>query len=169
MTRINLLGAAVDRALAASAETIRERHRKSAAEWYSRNKDKVRRLNTQPHVRVRVIERRRKWRSRSKEKIMFMAAKGRAKKYGLEFNIDESDIVIPEYCPVLGFKLRVDSDGDRRPKQFSPSLDRINPAKGYVKGNVRVISLKANTIKSDASVEELRAVLRYVESTFEDL
>lgn len=45
----------------------------------------------------------------------------------------------------------------------SPSLDRIKPELGYVKGNIRVISFKANSIKNDASIEELRQILQYME------
>jgi hypothetical protein len=47
----------------------------------------------------------------------------------------------------------------------SPSLDRIVPELGYVKGNVRVISDRANRIKRDATLEELRAIVKYVEET----
>lgn len=54
-------------------------------------------------------------------------------------------------------------DGSRRDRK--PSLDRVVPSLGYVKGNVRVISFRANRIKSDATADELRAVLSYTEGT----
>ena len=41
-------------------------------------------------------------------------------------------------------------------KQKSPSLDRIIPEKGYVKGNIIVVSLKANTMKNNATIEEIK-------------
>lgn len=41
----------------------------------------------------------------------------------------------------------------------SPSLDRLDSSKGYVKGNVRVISKRANQLKNNATVEEMRMVL----------
>lgn len=88
----------------------------------------------------------------SVEKRMIYAARTRAKVKGLEFNISEEDIVVPEFCPYLGFKL------ERSPKvksPNSPSLDRIDNSKGYVKGNVQVISNKANVMKQDVSVETL--------------
>jgi hypothetical protein len=82
-----------------------------------------------------------------KELRLFNAAKGRAAAKGREFNLELQDIVIPERCPVLGIPMT------------RPSLDRIDNNKGYVKGNVRVISYRANVLKNDATVEELTLVL----------
>lgn len=79
-------------------------------------------------------------------------AKHRAKAKGLAFGLTVDDIVVPRYCPVLGLLLRPGRGG---PSPNSPTLDRIRPAKGYVVGNVVVISHKANRIKSDASLREL--------------
>ena len=91
---------------------------------------------------------------------MFWAAKNRAKMKGIKFFIGVEDIVVPEVCPVLGIPLYT-SRGKARPN--SPSLDRIRNEKGYVPGNVRVISYRANLIKNNATAEELRGVLRYIE------
>lgn len=89
------------------------------------------------------------------EKKMLYRAKKRAKLKNLEFNIDESDI-IPKFCPILGIELKVANKGEGKGgRHYSPSLDRIDSSKGYIKGNVWVISNRANTIKSDASKEEL--------------
>jgi len=88
-------------------------------------------------------------------------AKGRAKRLGLPFNLTRSDVSIPDVCPVLGIPLRVNHG---KCGADSPSLDRIVPELGYVVGNVAVISHRANTIKNDASPDELRAILRYYES-----
>lgn len=62
-------------------------------------------------------------------------------------------------CPVLGFRMVLDKERDE-----TPTLDRIDPARGYVKGNVRIISMRANRLKSDADAFELRRLLEYVES-----
>lgn len=84
-----------------------------------------------------------------------LAAKKRAKDKGWEFTLTEADVCIPELCPLLGIPLfrglKVSCDN-------SPTLDRIDSGKGYVSGNVWVISKKANTIKSDATLQELETL-----------
>ncbi len=92
------------------------------------------------------------------ERVMFNAAKARAKRRGLDFNITIDDIFIPKYCPVLGIELKM---GIGYAKEYSPSLDRIDPSKGYIKGNIVVVSYKVNTIKSNATINELEQVLTY--------
>lgn len=89
-------------------------------------------------------------------------ARNRAKKKGIPFELDYSDIIIPEFCPILGIPLFRNEGKTACPN--SPSLDRVNPDLGYVKGNVQVISHRANTIKNDASIEELLAVVEYIRS-----
>lgn len=86
-------------------------------------------------------------------------AKSRAKRRGIEFNLCEDDIQIPEFCPVLGIKL---APGSGKQTDYSPSLDRIDNNKGYIVGNVAVISLRANRIKGYADPSELEAVLSYM-------
>lgn len=83
---------------------------------------------------------------------MVSQAKYRATKYGLPFDLTEDDIEIPDRCPVLGEKLR-HADND-----WSPSVDRLIPHLGYVRGNVRVVSRRANVIKSNATAAELLRV-----------
>ena len=77
-------------------------------------------------------------------------ARRRARRKGIDFEIDSSDIKIPEKCPITGVKIEFGDDGGLN--LSSPSLDRIDNSKGYVKGNVAVISNKANKYKSDMSV-----------------
>ena len=78
--------------------------------------------------------------------------KGRASRAGLPFDIELSDLVIPEVCPILLMPLQ---RGAGRPGPCSPSIDKIIPSLGYVKGNVRVISQLANTMKQNATPEQL--------------
>ena len=89
---------------------------------------------------------------------MWNRAKNRARKIGVRFDLKPSDIVIPEFCPVLGVKL---VRSKMKSNFASPSIDRIFPERGYVRGNVRVISQKANTIKNNSTIEELEKVLAY--------
>lgn len=98
-------------------------------------------------------DRRRGWDDRTQ---MLSRAKYRAKQKGHEFTITKEDIIIPDKCPLLGIPLiknKTIQQGN------SPSLDRIDPTKGYIKGNVWVISNRANTLKNDASLQELQTLV----------
>jgi hypothetical protein len=106
-------------------------------------------------------ENKKRWVKNNYAKVLLGAAKQRAKAKNIPFDIKADDITIPTHCPVLGIRLRQNEDGSKRPFD-SPSLDRIIPSLGYVRTNIRVISLRANRIKHDATVEELEAVLLYV-------
>ena len=79
---------------------------------------------------------------------LFRSAKKRALKKGLEFNIELKDIRIPEKCPILKVPLVCST-------RYSPSIDRVFPDKGYVKGNIAVISTLANSMKANATLKEL--------------
>lgn len=87
---------------------------------------------------------------------MLRGAKQRAVQHGWAFDIVLEDIVIPAVCPVLGIPLEP-SVG--RARDCSPSIDRIESAYGYVRGNIRVISYRANLLKNNATIEELVLVL----------
>lgn len=91
--------------------------------------------------------------------IILQQARSRAKLKNIPFDLTIDDIVVPEYCPVLGLKLTVNKG---YAKDNSITIDRLIPELGYVKGNVSVISFKANTIKSNSSIEELEKVLSWV-------
>lgn len=91
---------------------------------------------------------------------MFYSAKSRAKERGIEFNLDISDIVIPELCPILNIPLFKNKNGVQ--SNNSPSLDRINPKLGYIKGNVKVISAKANRLKDESTIEDLEKIIDYI-------
>lgn len=92
--------------------------------------------------------------SSSIESKMFFRAKSRAKKAGISFNICKDDVLIPEKCPILDIPL-IKFEGKSGGKKNSPSLDRINPNLGYIKGNIMVISFLANQMKSHANIAEL--------------
>ena len=104
-----------------------------------------------------------KWRESHQENVIFTRIKGKAKQENIPFSIDLSDIIIPEFCPVLGIKLQK-SRVQGNPLPSSPSVDRVIPEKGYIKGNIAIISFRANRIKNDATEEELEKVLKYVKN-----
>lgn len=85
-----------------------------------------------------------------------LAAKTRAKRDGIPFDISSKDIKKPVRCPI--FRIRLNCNGTGRGYGAKPdvsSLDRIRPAKGYVRGNVQVVSWRANRAKSHLTPEEL--------------
>ncbi len=93
---------------------------------------------------------------------MLQNARQSAKRLGLPFNIEIEYLEIPVVCPALGITLRA-STGYRT--DSSPSVDRIIPHLGYVKGNVQVLSMRANRIKNDATVEELKKLYDFMQRT----
>lgn len=88
---------------------------------------------------------------------MIQSARMRAHEIGVPCDITSSDIDIPGVCPILGVKLDSSEYG------LKPSLDRVVPHLGYTKGNVCVISMRANRIKSDATADELRHIANYID------
>jgi ribosomal protein S14 len=99
--------------------------------------------------------------SLSPEWKMHQRAKQRCKETGRKFNIEVSDIVIPDVCPVLGIKLNMNS-GKSGAYRNSHSLDRIDNSKGYTKDNIQVISQLANAMKCHATNEELHKFANWV-------
>nr|DAP18931.1 MAG TPA: restriction endonuclease [Crassvirales sp.] len=96
--------------------------------------------------------------SDSYKKSLIRVARRRATVENLPFNIDCTDIGIPEYCPLLGIELNKHV-GEGEAKFDSPTIDKLIPSLGYTKGNVWVISRRANMIKSDATLEELELLV----------
>lgn len=92
-------------------------------------------------------------------KTMYNLAKGRATRLGIPFKIRPEDIIIPKKCPILKIPL-IQNTG--KAWANSPTLDRVNNRRGYVKGNVRVISQKANRCKSNLTLCEMKRFLRYM-------
>lgn len=89
-------------------------------------------------------------------RVILMHARKRAREKNIPFDLAVEDLVIPQFCPVLGIELCVN---DGYAQHNSISLDRVIPELGYVKGNVAIISYRANTIKGDSSIEDLEKVL----------
>lgn len=96
---------------------------------------------TDPEYRQQLNEYQKKLRRSNPERTMLNRSKSRAKDFGREFNLTIEDIVIPDICPILKIPL---FSGEGRVIPNSPVLDRVNNDLGYIKGNVRVISHRAN-------------------------
>jgi len=87
----------------------------------------------------------------------------------VEFTLAFEDIWWPTHCPALGILLEYKQDRGNGPGHVpgSPSFDRVDPARGYVPDNVLIISTRANTLKNNATAEELEAVARWIRSLSE--
>lgn len=107
-----------------------------------------------------------RWAEKNPEQRLITVAKCRAKKYNVEFNITKEDIVMPVLCPVLGIPLEFHFGKGQGGQPTSPSLDRIDNSKGYIKGNVQVISLLANQMKSIANKEQLQKFADWITKTY---
>jgi hypothetical protein len=94
-------------------------------------------------------------------KSLIRQAKRRAKAKGIAFNISAADLLpLPTHCPVLGLELAYGPGRGRKLYEngAAASLDRVRNELGYVKGNVIVISLRANLLKGQATLEELQKI-----------
>lgn len=91
---------------------------------------------------------------------LFNRAKYRAKKKNIPFDLRKEDVVVPDLCPILGIPLK---RGSVKNHDAAPSLDRIDTTRGYTRGNVAVISNRANTIKNNATPQELQAVYLWLQ------
>lgn len=139
----------------------KQRNREKARLWYENNREKMRaRMRRYMSETIEGGKTRsqlyyEKYRFGSFENrlaLMLTSAKNRCKSKGIEFNITKDEIARRETCPISGVILNFSST---KISDESPTLDRIDPSKGYVPGNVWVVSYRANRIKSNATSEEL--------------
>ena len=82
-------------------------------------------------------------------------------KYGWEWTIEFGDLEFPSHCPVLGLELDYFTEGKGR-LENSVSFDRVDPTKGYIKGNVIVMSWRANRIKNDGTAQEHQQIANFM-------
>ncbi len=97
---------------------------------------------------------------------LWRSIQNRAKRTGIPFTITPDDIVVPDKCPLLGVPFE---ETKENPGPNSPSLDKIIPSLGYIPGNVWVVSKRANWIKSDATLEELKMITANLEKKIDEI
>jgi hypothetical protein len=147
--------------------------------YYLKNADKLKKsVNEYRKSNLEKVKyRNKKWRDSNRDLIrenriknlrshMLRGARLRSQQKNLDFDLTLEDIIIPDFCPVLGIALK---SNERTSNENSPSLDRIIPDKGYVKGNVIVVSHRANMIKHNATPEEIIAVGEYYKKLIEEI
>ena len=106
-----------------------------------------------------VCKRTREWQKKNIHAAAIAARRSNARRHGVEFTLQDSDIELPELCPVLGLKINYEPGRGR--SDNSPSFDRIDPSKGYIPGNVIVVCDLANRIKSNATPEQIQRVASF--------
>jgi len=147
----------------ANKDRVRQNRKRRANEikeyqknWFKKNPEYQKtRYHADPETHITYVK---EWQEKNPKKAMLSAAKTRAKRKGLDFDLSIDDFEIPSHCPIFGFEL-VKNEG--HVGYNSACLDRIDVTKGYIKGNVIVVSDKANRIKSDATIAEIEAVLEF--------
>lgn len=136
-----------------------ERYRKTYYENH-RQQEIDRAKRSQNKDRVKTNKYKRELKRRNPVGYMVWHLRAQAKRNGIPFNLTKEDIVIPEFCPVLNIPLQMN---DGYSQSNSLSVDRLIPELGYVKGNISIISHKANTMKNTATLQELKNLVQWLE------
>lgn len=125
------------------------------------------RIRSKEHYKKNV-EYYKRWCRENVASKLVSVAKQRAKHRGIEFSITKDDFDLPDKCPILGIELKYNQDTGAGGKDNSFSLDRIDPTRGYIPGNVWVISHKANSMKFTATREELLQFANWIYKEYYD-
>lgn len=96
-------------------------------------------------------------------KVLLACKRSDCKKKGIPFSLtlEHLNEIWTDVCPIFGVKMSQSNTLENRSE--TAQLDRIDPSKGYVDGNVAFISARANRIKYNATVDELRQVANWYE------
>lgn len=130
----------------------KEREILKKKEWYIKNRERIDLQN-----KIYLLE--------NIEISTLKRLRARAKKEKIEFNLTIEDIIIPDICPLLEIPIKVNYKASRF---NSISCDRLDPSKGYIKGNIRFISQLANQMKNQATPEQLRTFCKNIENYLKD-
>jgi hypothetical protein len=141
---------------------VQEYRRQKRAEWRDRLRVKI--ANGLPLTEYEKRHRKHNSKRKSIKRELCARANRRGKAKGLAGVVHQQDIYWPAFCPVLNLELDYSTPKGQRSNRNPalPSLDRWDNTLGYTPENVRVISLRANQLKNNATIEELEAVLRYM-------
>jgi len=146
-------------------------------EYYQKNKEKIKAAvkSYRERNKEKVSEKTKSWAQLNPEKMrayrkkyeeenpvitLLRNCRGRARREGFPCDLDSAYLLsleVPQVCPVLGIPINESSRDNK------PSLDKIIPELGYVKGNVAFISMKANRLKNESTLQELKAIVSYIE------
>lgn len=135
-------------------------------EYYLKNKETIRKNSKKSYInnRAKILARHKEeHKHRDTRELLVERARSRAKRENIPFNLTKEDIILPKKCPVFGFDLKRNV-GCKSGKYNSYSIDKIIPEKGYIKGNIQIISHKANCMKHNASLDDLIKFAKWIMS-----
>lgn len=137
------------------AEKAIRNNREACRKYYANNKEKCMQWSAQWKDSLKA--RANAGDMQAMAQYLMSSVSGRAKRTGIEFSLVPEDLHIPPdlLCPVFGIRMQIATKQSNNP--HSPSVDRIDPSMGYVKGNVQVISMLANRMKNNATKDQLHA------------
>ena len=149
----------------ANADKIKEYKK----EYYKANADKIKEYKKEYRKANadKIKEDKKEYYKTNADECVLAAIKQRAKKKELPFDLELKDILGVTHCPVFGWELKRSSSGVSGGSPNSPSVDRKIPELGYVKGNIQILSMKANTMKQDATPEELIQFAEWILRTYQ--
>ena len=152
-----------------------ERRKESKEKYYNANREKLIETSLKRYRENReeilLLAKQKRTGKSGYLKSMLACAKARARQKGWDFDIDLDylELIATDFCPVDG--ARFDWDREREGVKdgqsacyVTPSLDRIDSTKGYVKGNLRIIGFKWNAWKSNMQLNDLMFLVEYVRS-----
>lgn len=149
----------------------KELHPERIKEWRRRRRSNPRRAAQE---RARRLVNREKFKAQRMARLakpemrlrqLVACARVRARQLGLAFSTRLRDALSgtpPAHCPCCGRLLDYSTDRKGKNRNGSPSLDRVDSAKGYTVENVAVICMRCNMRKNDSTIEELEMLLRYM-------
>jgi hypothetical protein len=142
----------------------KEKLKEKAKQYYIKNKEKciIESSRRQKENPIKMEEYRQRWFTKRPLYSLLHNCKRRAKENNIPYDLDLDyieSLLQPTHCPVLGIPI------DGLTRETSMSLDKVVPQLGYTKGNVCFISMKANRMKQESTLEELKLIVAYLERT----
>lgn len=115
------------------------------------------------HNKQKCIDKKDKDNEKNPQGKIFWQIRSRARKTGIEFTIEKTDIIIRDKCPCCDKKIFIQGHGVGN-CDTNPSIDRVNNDLGYIKGNIEMICFRCNSIKRNATSIELRQIANWMDS-----
>lgn len=144
------------------AECVSLRAKELYAGGWRQDTSNRKQINARWNVSNKGMAAKQRWREKNPKRAwcvhIINGMKRRATQKGVPFDITPVQLldITPDRCPIFGTEFSFINNGVMTAE--SPSVDRLNPKQGYVVGNVVVISMKANNIKSAYAADDVAKV-----------